>query len=311
VHLHAHNHDDAATGRRLQFSLWITAAFIVIELAAGIKAHSLALLSDAGHNFTDTLALGLAWAAFRWQQKPPDESRTYGYHRAGVLAAFVNALTLVALSVWIFVESYHRFLQPREVEETIMIVVAGAGLITNLAVMKALHAASAHDLNVRSAFMHMLGDALSSVGIIIGGFAIRATGAAWIDPLLSVLIGALILWTAFDVVRESLNILLEGLPRGIRLEDVCGALKGIDGVADVHDVHVWSLSSSSHALSCHAVIADLPPSESGAILGRMNHVLADRFGIRHTTIQFEHLECPEAMAICCGPAPEAREHAHT
>ena len=311
MHLHAHNHDDAATGRRLQFSLWITAAFIVIELAAGIKAHSLALLSDAGPNFTDTLALGVAWAAFRWQQKPPDESRTYGYHRAGVLAAFVNALTLVALSVWIFVESYHRFLQPREVQETIMIVVAGAGLIVNLAVMKALHSASAHDLNVRSAFMHMLGDALSSVGIIIGGFFIRATGAAWIDPLLSVLIGALILWTAFDVVRESLNILLEGLPRGIRLEDVCGALKGIDGVADVHDVHVWSLSSSSHALSCHAVIADLPPSESGAILGRMNHLLAERFNIRHTTVQFEHLECPEAMAICCGPAPEAREHAHT
>ena len=309
MHLHAH-HDDSATGRRLLFSLWITAAFIVIELVAGIRAHSLALLSDAGHNFTDTLALGLAWAAFRWQQMPPDESRTYGYHRAGVLAAFVNALTLVALSVWIFVESYHRFLEPREVEETIMIVVAGAGLIVNLAVMKALHSASARDINVRSAFMHMLGDALSSVGIIVGGFAIRWSGAAWIDPLLSVLIGALILWTAFDVVRESLNILLEGLPRGIRLEDVCGALKGIDGVADVHDVHIWSLSSNAHALSCHAVIEDLPPSESGVILGRINHLLGERFGIRHTTIQFEHLVCPEATEICCGPAPEAREHAH-
>ena len=310
MHLHAHDHGDSATGRRLQFSLWITAAFIVVELVAGIQAQSLALLSDAGHNFTDTLALALAWAAFRWQQMPPDESRTFGYHRAGVLAAFVNALTLVALAIWIFIESYHRFLEPRQVQENIMIVVAGAGLIVNLAVMKALHSASAHDLNVRSAYVHMLGDALSSIGIIIGGFAIRATGAPWIDPLLSVLIGALILWSAFDVVRESLNILLEGLPRGIRREDVCDALKKVDGVADIHDLHIWSLSSNAHALSCHAVIEDLPPSASGAILGRMNHLLADRFGIRHTTIQFEHLECAEAMAICCGPAPEAREHAH-
>ncbi|MCB1021313.1 MAG: cation transporter [Acidobacteria bacterium] len=310
MHVHAHPHDHSVTGRRLQISLWITAAFIVIELVAGIQANSLALLSDAGHNFTDTLALALAWAAFRWQQMPPDESRTFGYHRAGVLAAFVNSLTLVALSVWIFVESYHRFLEPRQVQETIMIVVAGAGLVVNLAVMKALHSASAHDINVRSAFVHMLGDALGSVGIIVGGFIIRATGLEWIDPLLSVLIGVLILWTAFDIVRESLNILLEGLPRGLTREDVWTALKSVDGVADVHDLHIWSLSSSEHALSCHAVIADLPPSASGAILRRMNHMLADRFGIGHTTVQFEHLECAEAMEICCGPSPVTREHVH-
>ncbi|MEZ5362418.1 MAG: cation diffusion facilitator family transporter [Bryobacterales bacterium] len=310
MHVHAHPHDHSVTGRRLQISLWITAAFIVIELVAGIQAHSLALLSDAGHNFTDTLALALAWAAFRWQQMPPDESRTYGYHRAGVLAAFVNSLTLVALSVWIFVESYHRFLEPRQVEETIMIVVAGAGLVVNLAVMKALHSASAHDLNVRSAFVHMLGDALGSVGIIVGGFVIRYTGLEWIDPLLSVMIGALILWTAFDIVRESLNILLEGLPRGLTRDDVCSALKSVDGVADVHDLHIWSLSSSEHALSCHAVIADLPPSASGVILERMKHILADRFGIGHTTIQFEHLECIESAEICCGPSPVVREHVH-
>ncbi len=310
MHLHAHSHDNAATGRRLQFSLWITAAFIVVELIAGIRADSLALLSDAGHNFTDTLALALAWAAFRWQQLPPDESRTFGYHRAGVLSAFVNALVLVALSVWIFIESYHRFQAPREVQETIMIVVAAAGLVVNLGVMKALHSASHNDLNVRAAYMHMLGDALSSVGIIVGGFAIRYTGAPWIDPLLSVLIGALILWSAYDVIRESLNILLEGLPRGIHHNDVAKALRQIEGVVDIHDLHIWSLSSDAHALSCHAVIEDLPPSESGAILGRMNHLLADRFSIRHTTVQFEHLDCPESFEICCGPAPEAREHVH-
>jgi cobalt-zinc-cadmium efflux system protein len=310
VHLHAHSHDHAATARRLHFSLWVTFAFIFVELIGGIRAQSLALISDAGHNLTDSMALGLAWLALRWQQRPPDESRTYGYHRAGVLAAFVNSLALGALAVWIFVESYQRFLAPREVHDTIMIGVASAGLVVNLAVMKALHPASRTDLNVRSAYLHMLGDALSSVGIIAGGFLIRATGANWIDPLISVPIGALMLWAAWEVVRESLNILLEGLPRGIRLDEVCDALRRVEGVVDIHDLHIWSLSSDAHALSCHAVIEDIPPSASGIILSKINHLLADSFNIRHTTVQFEHLECAESTEICSGPAPEAREHVH-
>ncbi len=296
MHTHAYS---PTLGRRLQFSLWITVGFIVVEVIAGVGADSLALLSDAGHNFTDAVALALAWFAFRWQMRPPDAKKTFGYQRAGVLAAFVNALALIALSLFIFWESYERFLAPRDVAEGVMIVVAGAGLIVNLAVMKALHA-DTHDLNVRGAFIHMLGDALSSVGIIIGAVVMRYTGLHWIDPLLSVMIGLLILWSAWDVLREALDILLEGLPAGLSRDGVCEALKTVDGVLDVHDLHIWSLSSSDRALSCHALVDDMPPSESREILGRMNDLLEDRFNICHATIQFEHVECEHAARICTG-----------
>ena len=300
--MHAHNH---ATGRKLQISLWLTAAFIVVEFAAGIRAQSLALLSDAGHNFTDALALGLAWFAFYLQSKPPNESKTFGYHRAGVLSAFVNAATLVLLAFYIFYESYLRFLHPREVQEDIMIVVASAGLVVNVGVMWALHGDSRHDINIRGAFMHMLGDALSSIGIIVGGVFIAYTRQHWIDPLLSVLIGVLILWSAREIIRDSLNILLEGLPRGLTREEVCGALAAVDGVIDVHDLHIWSLSLNSHALSCHALINDLPPSSSDIILRKINSVLERRFQIRHTTIQFEHVRCEHADGICANHPVEA------
>jgi len=305
MHSHAHT-----TGRKLQLSLWATVVFIIIEFAAGIKAQSLALLSDAGHNFTDALALGLAWFAFYVQAKPPSETKTFGYHRAGVLSAFVNALALVVLALWIFYESYERFLNPRVVDEDIMLIVAAAGLVVNVAIMWALHAESRDDINIRGAFMHMLGDALGSVGIIAGSIVIALTGSLWIDPLLSVLIGVLILWSGWDIIRESIHILLEGLPRGMKFDEVCGGLRSIDGVIDVHDMHIWSLSSNSHALSCHAVIEDIPPSASDAILHRMNQLLADRFAIHHTTIQFEHVECEHSGEICSNHREMAGAHHH-
>ena len=294
----SHGARDAGLDRRLRLSLWVTAAFIVIEFGAGIRANSLALISDAGHNFTDALALGLALFAHRIGGLPPSASKTYGYKRAGVLAAFVNALVLIALSLLIFWESYHRFLNPREVQDTIMLVIAGAGLVVNLVVMRALHSDSRHDLNVRGAYMHMLGDALSSIGIVIGALVIRQTRALWIDPLLSVLIGVLIIWSAWDVIRESLDILLEGAPRGIELAEVTRSLREVDGVIDVHDLHIWSLSSEDHALSCHALIDDMPPSESSVILERVQAVLLEKFSIRHATVQFEHIECCGAQQIC-------------
>jgi len=299
VHVHAnHGVHDAGLDRRLRLSLWVTAAFIVVEFGAGIRANSLALLSDAGHNFTDAFALGLALFAHRVGGLPPSASKTFGYKRAGVLAAFVNALVLVALSLLIFWESYDRFLNPREVQDTIMLVVAGAGLVVNLVVMKALHGDSHRDLNVRGAYMHMLGDALSSVGIIIGALFIRQTHALWIDPLLSVLIGVMIIWSAWDVIRESLDILLEGAPRGMQLEQVSQALGEVEGVIDIHDLHIWSLSSADHALSCHALIEDMPPSESSVILERIQTILLQKFSICHATVQFEHIECCGAQDIC-------------
>ena len=297
--MHTHHHH-GATGKRLQLSLLATVVFVVVEIVSGLKAHSLALLSDAGHNFTDALALLLAWFAFYIECRPASATKTYGYQRAGVLAAFVNALTLVVLSGFIFYESYQRFLTPEPVAEFIMLGVATAGLVVNVGIMLALHAASRHDLNIRSAFVHMLGDAVGSVGIIIGAVFIRWTSSYWIDPLLSVLIGVLILWTAWGIIKESLNILLEGLPRGIQLDAVVAEVRRLPGVIDVHDVHIWSLASHTHALSCHVLIEDVPLSVSESILRSVNSLLARRFDITHTTVQFEHMPC-EISASGCGP----------
>jgi cobalt-zinc-cadmium efflux system protein len=297
VHAHAH----AGTGRILSWSLAATMLFVVVEAVAGVKAGSLALLSDAGHNFTDALALLLAWFGAWVQAKPADSVKTFGYHRAGVLCAFLNALTLVALSLWIFAESYHRLLEPQTVDESTMIWIAGTGLVLNAGIMWGLRVARHHDINVRSAFLHMLGDALGSVGIIIGAAAIHYTGWQQIDAVLSMLIGGLIVWTAWDIIRESLNILLEGLPRGMTLEKVAGAMREVDGVLDIHDLHIWSLGSHAHAMSCHVLIEDLPPSESDAILRRINEMLGGRFHIHHTTIQFEHVGCPISGNGCVIP----------
>jgi cobalt-zinc-cadmium efflux system protein len=292
--------------------MWATFLFVIIEVAAGIRAHSLALLSDAGHNFTDAGALLLAWIAFYVQNKPADNVKTYGYHRAGVLSAFVNALTLIVLSGWIFYESVLRLRNPEPVQETIMIVIAALGLVLNSGIMLALHAASKDDLNVRSAFVHMLGDAVGSVAIIGGAIAIRYTGWLWLDPALSIVLGLLVVWTAWDITRESLNILLEGLPRGIHLRDVAGAMQAVAGVLDVHDLHIWSLGSSTHALSCHVLIEDVPPSASDCILRRINTVLEDKFHISHTTVQFEHVSCAISESGCAIPthSHDAEGHHH-
>jgi cobalt-zinc-cadmium efflux system protein len=278
-------------GKVLGWSLAATLAFVAVELAAGLRAHSLALLSDAGHNFTDALALLLAAFGYYLESRPADEEKTYGYHRAGVLAAFVNAVTLLALSLYIFYESYRRLVNPQAVNEGTMLWVAGLGLAVNGMIMWGLKAGKDSNLNIRAAFVHMMGDALGSIGIVFGAVAIHYTGWQRIDPALSALIGLLIVWTAWDIIRESLNILLEGLPRGLRLADVIAAVRGVDGVREVHDLHVWSLGSSVHALSCHVLIDDLPASESDTILKRINVELAARFHIHHSTIQLEYAGC--------------------
>jgi cobalt-zinc-cadmium efflux system protein len=312
LHSHGHHHQHHATGKVLRWSLIATFLFVFVEVAAGIKAHSLALLSDAGHNFTDAGALLLASIAFYLQHKPANDVKTYGYHRAGVLSAFVNALTLIGLSGWIFYESVLRIRNPEAVQETIMIVIAGLGLMLNVGIMLALRGASKNDLNVRSAFVHMLGDAVGSVAIILGAFAIRYTGWMWLDPALSIVLGLLVVWSAWDITRESLNILLEGLPRGIHLRDVAGAMRSVEGVLDVHDLHIWSLGSSTHALSCHVLIEDVPPSASDCILQRLNQMLNDRFHISHTTVQFEHVSCAISESGCAIPvhAHDAEGHHH-
>ena len=308
--MHAHHHG-GGTGRILWWSLTATAIFVVVELIAGIEAHSLALLSDAGHNFTDALALLLAALGFYFQAKPADAVKTFGYHRAGVLTAFVNALTLVALSAWIFYEGYQRLMSPRPVHESVMMIVAGGGLVLNGGIMWGLRVARHHDINIRSAFVHMLGDLVGSIGIVLGAAAIRYTGWERIDPILSILIGALIIWTAWDIIKESLNILLEGLPRGLELQSVISSMRQVEGVLDVHDLHIWSLGSSTRALSCHVLIEDLPPSTSEGTLRRLNDLLAEKFGIHHTTVQFEHMNCVVSENGCVIPVNVEESHGHS
>jgi len=297
-----HSHD-LRTGAVLRISIFLMLGLAVAEALAGYWTHSLALLSDAGHNFTDTVALLLAWFAFHWQTKPPDEVKTYGYHRAGVLAAFVNGLALIAISVFIFYEAYRRLLDPLPVHAGWMMLVAGIGFVVDAGVSLALLRRSHGDVNIRTAFVHTAADAASTAAIVAGGWLIAETGLNQIDALLSFLIGALILWSSLGIIRETLNILLEGLPRGLTLDAVMVAMRQIQGVEEVHDVHIWSLGSSTHALSCHVTIADIPPSESNEILRRINQLLAERFHINHTTIQFEHVEC-EIPDHCYMPGGE-------
>jgi len=307
VHSHSHNSE---TGRVLWWSLLATALFVVVEFAAGFRAHSLALLSDAGHNFTDALALLLAWFGFYLQAKPANETKTYGYHRAGVLTAFINALTLVAIAAWIFYESYARLVSPQPVHETVMMAVAAGGLVLNGGIMWGLRFARHHDINIRSAFVHMLGDLLGSCGIVVGAVAIRYTGWVQIDPILSILIGVLIVWTAWDIIKESLNILLEGLPSGLELPAVISAMREVEGVLDVHDLHIWCLGSNTRALSCHVLIEDLPPSTSERTLRRLNDLLSERFHIGHTTVQFEHMNCAVSENGCVIPMDAEESHSH-
>ena len=308
--MHAHVHGTASTSKLLRIALLLTLAYIVVTIVAGLKAHSLALLSEAGHNVSDFLALLLSWVAVYLATRPPSSTKTYGYHRAGVLAAFVNAVTLVIVAIYIFIEAAHRLMNPIVVQAPMMMIVAAAGVLMNGAIAIMLRGSS-HDVNVRSAFIHMLGDTLSTASVIIGGWVILWTGRNWIDPALSFAIGALILWSSFGIIRETLNILLEGTPKGVSMERLAQAMKEVDGVRDVHDLHVWSIGSEMHALSCHIAIADIPPSESEIILREVKERLAEGFHIRHTTIQFEHEKCDIAHG-CVMPVSmeEAHHHGH-
>ena len=282
----------ARTQTVLRISLLATALYVGVTFIAGLRAHSLALLSEAGHNVSDFLALLLSFVAVYFQTRPADTSRTFGYQRAGVLAAFVNAGTLILISIWIGIEAVHRLYAPVSVHPRMMMYVAAAGVLMN-GVIAALLWGVARDVNMRSAFLHMAGDTLSTAAVIAGGAAILFTGLNWIDPVLSLIIAALILWSSWGIVRETLNILLEGTPRGMDLNEIRSEMQAISGVLNVHDLHIWSLGSQSRALACHVTIPDIPPSESSAILDQIKHILKDHHNICHSTIQFEHENCPE------------------
>jgi cobalt-zinc-cadmium efflux system protein len=311
MHVHAAPAGPGAkrTTRVLQFSLAATLAYVVVTFVAGIRAHSLALLSESGHNMSDFLALLLSFVAIYFQSRPADHARTFGYQRTGVLAAFVNAATLVLISLWIIVEAIHRLSSPVAVQPRLMMFVAAAGVVMN-GVIAALLWGVARDVNLRSAFLHMAGDTLSTAAVIAGGAGILLTGQNWIDPVLSLVIAALILWSSVGIVRETLNILLEGTPRGVSLAAIRSGMEEVEGVIDVHDLHVWSLGSQSSAMACHVTIADIPPSESACILVKINHLLKHHFHISHTTIQFEHICCEEVQGCVVPPEEMAGGQHH-
>lgn len=295
-HGHVHRH---GTRRTLIVSLVVTILFVAAEAIAGWWSGSLALLSDAGHNFTDAFGLGLAAAAFTLESRPGDHVKTFGYQRSGVLAAFLNALMLVLLSIFLIWESYQRLLAPEPVADQVMLIIAALGLVVNLAIAWGI-GGHGSDLNLRAAFLHQIGDAASCVAIILGAVAIHYTGWYAIDPILSIVMSLFIIWTAWDIFKDSLNILLEGLPKGMNLVDVTREIRNVDGVVDVHDLHIWSIGSEDSALSCHLVIDDMQTSQSEPILHRVNRILADRFHIHHTTIQFEHKRCAAADMCAVG-----------
>lgn len=304
---HHHHEYGPSAGWILRFSVVATLAFTAFEAYAGFWSHSLALLSDAGHNFTDALALLLAAVGLYLQSKPANNTKTFGYQRTGVIAAFLNACSLIVISLVIVWEAVARIMRPEQVNDRIMIWVAALAVVLNGAIMAALHSGQKNDLNIRAAFIHMLGDALGGVAIILGAIAIQMTGWTYIDPILSIALAGLIVYTAWGITRESLNILLEGLPRGLDLNNVTKAMNEVDGVLDVHDLHIWSLGSNTHALSSHVLIEDMPPSESNCILRRINEILAD-FNIHHTTIQFEHVPCLVSDSGCQMGAERGHEH---
>jgi cobalt-zinc-cadmium efflux system protein len=246
MHVHAAPTSPGASRTQsvLRFSLVATLAYVVITFVAGLRAHSLALLSESGHNVSDFLALLLSFVAVYFQTRPANHSKTFGYQRAGVLAAFINAATLIIIAIWIAIEAIHRLSAPVAVQPKLMMIVAAAGVVMN-GVIAALLWGVARDVNMRSAFLHMAGDTLSTAAVIVGGAGILFTGRNWIDPVLSLLIAALILWTSFDIVRETLNILLEGTPRGVTLNEIRSGMEDVEGVLNVHDLHVWSLGSNS------------------------------------------------------------------
>ena len=296
-HHHEGNHLTAVSGRPLKIALAIVLLVMIAEVIGGIISGSLALLGDAGHMLVDTLALGLSLFALTIARRPATPTRTYGYHRVEIMAALANGTTLVLVAVYIFYEAYRRFLEPPQVQAPLMLMVAAVGLAANLAGILLLRKSSHHNLNLRAAFWHIVGDTISSVGVIIGGIIIALTGWYIVDPVIAILIGGIILWGAARLVIESVDILLEAAPKHIDIDRVIEAITGIKGVEEVHDMHIWTITSGIHALSAHVRIEDQTVSRSAEIVAKINEDLARYFNISHTTLQLECESCPTGF-VC-------------
>jgi cobalt-zinc-cadmium efflux system protein len=278
----------------------LTLLFVAIEALCGWFAHSLALLSDAGHNLADAAALGFSWYALWVANKPSHEGMTFGYHRVGIFAALANAVSLVVIAVVIGWEAIARIRQPEAANGPVMIVVAVAAIIVNVLISLWLHKGSKDDLNIRSAYLHMLGDAVSAFGVVIAGVLVATMRGPQADPVVSLLIAGLILYSSFGILRESATVLLEGTPAGMDMPAVIAAIKNVGGVLDVHDLHVWMVGPGVIACSCHILVAEQSVREGQQVLRSVVHDIEHRFHITHTTVQVEVEGCDANDMYCMG-----------
>ena len=299
-HAHAVQVDaDGKVGLSFKLGIALTALFVIVEFGAGLISNSLALISDAGHNLTDVMALAFSWWALLVARRSPNNSKTYGYHRAGILVASFNAATLILIAFYIFIEGVQRLLHPQPVEGWTVISVAAIALVLNSGIALALWRNSKEDLNVRSAFIHILGDALSSVGVIVAGIATLLTGSALFDPLISMLIGIFILWSSWHIIKEAANILLEGIPAGLDMVALMHDLMAIEGVKSVHDLHVWTLGGNFRALSCHILTDTTSLQEANSTAHHIKEMLVDKYDIRHATLELECENCNLPEEVYC------------
>jgi len=307
-HAHAHSHAPAHVSvGTMAWAVGVTLAFVVAEAICGYVGHSLALLSDAGHNLADAAALGLSWYALWIARRASHEGMTFGYHRVGVFAALVNALSLVGIAVWIGWEAIARLRHPELASGGLMIGVAAVGIVVNTAIGLGLHRGAKQDMNVRSAYLHMMGDALSALGVVIAGVLVATTRTSLADPAVSLLIAVLILYSSYGVLRESAAVLLEGTPAGLDMPALVATIRRVSGVIDVHDLHVWMVGPGVIACSCHIVVAEQSVREGQQVLRAVVHEVEHGFHITHTTVQIEVEGCEADDMNCVGEHARASE----
>lgn len=300
---HQH-HERRKLGRKLGWATALTVLFFGGELGVGIYANSLALIGDAFHNVTDAIALTLAMLVLRLERRPATHGKSFGYTRAGVLAAFVNAAMLLGITAFLLIEAWDRFNNPQPVDSFWMLTAAGIALVLNVSMTLWLRQESKRDINIRGAVVHLTADSLASAGVIIGALLIRATGSSVYDPAVSVVIGGLILLSSYGILRETVNLLLEGTPSGIDPQAVTRDLAAQAAVLGVHHLHIWALGPSRPALSCHLMLGDVSLKSTGEVLARVSAMLSEKYQIAHTTIQFEHVDCAVDDPFC---VPSERE----
>ncbi|QKY68828.1 cation diffusion facilitator family transporter [Lentibacillus sp. CBA3610] len=299
-HDHSHDHTHGANKRALLISFIIITAYMIVEVIGGLLTNSLALLSDAGHMLSDAVSLGVGLLAFKFGEKVASYQKTYGYKRFEILAAVFNGVTLIAISLYIFFEAYHRFMDPPEVASTGMLIIASIGLIVNIAVAWILMRGDTEEnLNLRAAFLHVIGDLFGSVGAVTAALLIMFFGWGWADPLASVLVAILVLVSGWRVTKDAVHVLMEGTPKNVELDDIIKTVENIPEIIAIHDLHVWSITSGQNALSCHAVVnGNLSVHESQQLLRTIERELENK-GIGHVTIQMESEEHPHEDSLFC------------